>query len=284
MFDLSNYMAAAQARVEAALEAALPRDDVRPAELHRAMRYCVLSNGKRLRPILCLAAAQAAGGNSETALPPAVAVELLHTYTLVHDDLPAMDDDAERRGRPSCHVAFGEATAILVGDALQALAFETLAAYPAPPPYPPVQLVRELAAAAGSLGVVGGQVEDIAGAGRAPDEAMIDFIHRHKTADLFRAAIRMGAISAGATEADLESLTRYAVALGLAFQVVDDVLDASYGEMQPDGFSCIEVYGMEGARGRASELTAEASEALRDVAGNTEPLAALAEQMLKRIA
>jgi geranylgeranyl pyrophosphate synthase len=283
MFDLQNYLNEARDRVDRALEEALPPSDARPAVLHRAMRYCVFSGGKRLRPVLCQASAGAAGGSPDAALPASVAIELLHTYTLVHDDLPSMDDDDERRGRPSCHVAFDQATAILTGDALQALAFETLARQPPPPPYPPTQLVAELAAAAGSVGVVGGQAEDIGSTGHAPDEAMVDFIHRHKTADLFRAAVRLGAISAGASQEDLASLSRYGVALGLAFQLVDDLLDATEEDARADGFSCIRVYGIDGTCQRARERTTEAARALDTVSGNTEPLAALAQHMLTRV-
>lgn len=215
---------------------------------------------------------------------PAVALELFHTYTLIHDDLPCMDNDAVRRGKPTVHVAFGEANALLAGDALQALAFELVARTTAPPPHHPNQLALELALAAGSRGVVGGQVEDLISANRLPDRITMDFIHLHKTADLFRAAVRMGAVLAGAQSGRLDSLTRYATALGLSFQITDDLLDMPAGAARPpEASGCVAVYGEKEARLRASELTGEACSALVGLDNSTvEPLRAIAEFALAR--
>ena len=245
-------------RIEVALGRALPPETRRPAVLHKAMRYSVMSGGKRLRPLLCLAAADAVGGDIRQALKPAVAVELFHTYTLVHDDLPCMDDDDFRRGRPTAHRVFGEANALLAGDALQALAFEVLAGA-----RPADRLVLELARAAGSAGVVGGQVEDLAADPEKVDEATVRYIHQHKTADLFGAAVRMGALAGGAPTADLKALAGYARCLGLAFQIVDDVLDGGAG--RPAELSCLSVYDAATAWRKARRLRDRALAGVRRV-------------------
>jgi geranylgeranyl diphosphate synthase type II len=314
VFDLNTYLRERAAAVEAALDAFMPKADEPPALLHAAMRYSVFSGGKRLRPVLCLAAAEACGGGTHPGLRPplqggdvrdgscpgpseggthpamfaAMAVELLHTYTLIHDDLPCMDDDDMRRGKPTSHKVYGEANAVLAGDALQALAFEA-AAGGGPPALPGkserpmssgrspgpddfrARIVLELARAAGSRGVAGGQVEDLAAEGAAPDPARIEFIHRHKTADLFRAAPRMGALAAGGAPEAVEALSVYGENLGLAFQITDDLLDRSPG-YPPD----------EGKR-RAEALTAAAIRALDCPALTlTDPLKAVAEFLLER--
>jgi geranylgeranyl diphosphate synthase type II len=281
MIDLGDYLEKRRQLVEAELQHAVPNSDGLPDGLQEAMRYSVLVGGKRLRPILCLAAAEAVGGSPDAAIQPAIAVEVLHTYTLIHDDLPSMDDDDERRGQPTSHIKFGEANAILAGDALQALAFHIVAGEIAPTGYPANQLVKELTAA--SMSVVGGQFADLTCAGSAVDAEMVDFVHRHKTADLFIAAIRMGAITGGATPEQLEALTRYATALGLAFQIVDDILDAD-GEENPDehGLSCVPLFGADEARRRVAMLTDQAIAALDDFGPESEPLVKLAEHMKLR--
>ena len=207
------------ASIEATLDEALPREGSRPGALAAAMRYAVGSGGKRVRPLVCLAAAVAAGGRAEDAKYPAAAIELLHNYTLVHDDLPAMDGDEERRGRPSVWKAFGEATAILAGDALLALAYRTAARAPRRA----VEIVDALGDA--GVGVVRGQAEELAlrGGGAAP--AADDFVVRHKTADLFVAAAVMGALAGGGSEESVGRLREFALNLGLAFQYEDDLLD-----------------------------------------------------------
>jgi geranylgeranyl diphosphate synthase type II len=292
MFELATYLDQRRDRVDHLLRERLPPETTRPALLHRAMRYSVFGEAKRIRPILALAAAEAVGGDAETALLPGAAVELLHTYTLIHDDLPAMDDDALRRGRPTCHIVFGEANAILAGDALLTLAFQWLAECVAPAPYPPNQLAFELAAAAGSQGVIAGQVEDLAAEGREPDSDLVDFIHRHKTADLIRAALRMGAIAGGAQRDALDALSRYGDCIGLAFQVADDLLnvtsdsaalgkgtgtDAARGKL-----TYVSVHGLEDARRRATGLVTQAKAELQACRGPVEPLAAIADFVVSR--
>ncbi len=274
-----------------ALDRALPPVDEPPADLHAAMRHAVLAGGKRLRPILCLAAADAASDRrpfaaaktlAPAALHAAVAVECLHAYTLVHDDLPAMDDDAWRRGQPTCHVKFGEALAILAGDALQALAFETAARCGAPGRGGAAALTAELGRAAGSRGVVGGQAADIA-APRPCDADRLAFIHLHKTADLFCAACRMGGLAVGAARRRVDALGEYGRQLGLAFQLTDDLLDAAPAP-ERDEPSCLDVYAPEEARERAAETTRLAIGAAREVGGAAAiaPLVAVAQSLVHR--
>lgn len=285
MFDLAAYMNTRRARVDAALEARLPPEGEAPPALHRAIRYAVFPGGKRLRPILCLAACECIDpAAAEKALWPAMAVELLHTYTLVHDDLPAMDDDDLRRGRPTCHKAFGVANAILCGDALQALAFELTAETPGCPADVRCELVGELARAAGSHGVVGGQVDDLALGGAAVDAAALRSIHDRKTAALFAAAVGMGARCAGADAARLKALNRYARALGLAFQIADDLLDwrehGKTGEL-----SYLNLYTETEARAHADACVREGLAALEAIGSNrTQPLAGLLQYGTERTA
>ncbi len=215
------------ARAERALARSLPPADHSSSELHRAMHYAVLGGGKRLRPMLVYAAAQAAGADDRSLDAAACAVELIHAYSLVHDDLPAMDDDALRRGRPTCHVVFGEAMAILAGDALQALAFELLADDGGGGVEPAVRIamLHALGRACGAQGMAGGQATDLAAVGRALSLAELEHMHACKTGALIRASVQLGALAAGADEATLTTLDDYARAVGLAFQVRDDILD-----------------------------------------------------------
>lgn len=282
-FVLNTYLVDRKNLVEQHLFACLPAAQARPALLSDALRHAVLSGGKRLRPILCLAAAEAAGGQARDALPPACAVELLHTYTLVHDDLPCMDNDLLRRGQPTVHAKYGEALAVLAGDALQTLAFETLARTPEKSPGTVARLVAELAAAAGAAGVIAGQVEDIRFAA-APTRDTIDYVFQHKTADLFRAAVRLGAIAAAAPEADLARLSTFADGLGFSFQIIDDLLDAAEAKTgdKPE-LSCLAVMSEAEARDWAAQHTRRAVAALAGLPGDTVPLAALAENLLSRI-
>ena len=233
--------------------------ETRPAALFEAMRHAVLGGGKRIRPQLCLAAAAVVGGRTEDALYPACAIELLHSYTLVHDDLPAMDNDTVRRGKPSVWAAFGEATAILAGDALQALAFQTAARAP--------RNAEKILAALGeaAVGVVRGQSEELSTL--QPDT---DFIYRHKTADLFIAAAVMGAYAGGGTEADVARLREYALNLGLAFQYEDDLLDGDVG------------FPPEEAKRRVADHTAAALGSLEGLPGDTAFLSALAQRLARR--
>jgi geranylgeranyl diphosphate synthase type II len=290
MFDLPAYLKHAQHRVDAYLKAALPPASTRPAVLHKAMAYSVLAGGKRFRPILALAAARACGRPDESALAAGAAVELLHTYTLIHDDLPCMDDDALRRGKPTCHVVFGEANALLAGDALQTLAFEWLARLPASAS--PARLVAELARAAGSQGVIGGQVEDLLAEGCRPSAGRLRYIHVHKTAVLIEAAARLGAIAGGAPEPQIRRLGRYGRALGLAFQIADDILNATsspealgkpVGSDQARGkLTYVAVHGLPASRAMARALVREARAALKGLPGDSDPLQALAGYVVSR--
>lgn len=292
MFDLSSYLSVRRIQVDDYLDRHLPAASTRPAILHEAIRYSIFGEAKRIRPILCMAAAEAVGGAATAALPPGAAVELLHTYTLIHDDLPAMDDDLLRRGRPTCHVKFGEANAILTGDALLTMAFEWLAECIAPPPHPPTALVAELARAAGSSGVIAGQVEDLAAEGRAPDEELVDYIHLHKTADLLRAALRMGAIAGSGTPAHIEALSEYGDKTGIAFQIADDLLNATSHrdalgknagtDAERGKLTYVAVHGIEESRHRARTLVAEAKETLQILPGDIAPLAAIADFIVAR--
>ena len=248
--------------------------ETRPSTLFEAMRHAVLGGGKRIRPRLCLASAAVVGGRAEDALYPACAIELLHSYTLVHDDLPAMDNDTMRRGKPSVWAAFGEATAILAGDALQALAFQTAARAP--------RNGEKILAALGeaAVGVVRGQSEELSTLNPSTFQPFnpstfqpdIDFIYRHKTADLFIAAAVMGAYAGGGTEADVARLREYALNLGLAFQYEDDLLDGDAG------------FPLEEVKRRIADHTAAALASLEDLPGDTAFLSALAQRLARRTA
>ncbi len=288
MFDLKTYLTDGARWIETALDRLVPPADTRPASLHAAMRHSLFAGGKRLRPLLCAASAEACGANRGAALFPAAAIECLHTYTLIHDDLPCMDDDDLRRGVPTCHKVYGEATALLAGDALQALAFELAAQTPVAA----LEIVRELADAAGSTGVVGGQVEDMLGEHLPPNEERLRFIQQHKTGDLIICACRMGVLAAGGSPAALAASTRYAAAAGEAFQIADDILNATSTAEQlgkavgtdaaREKTTAISVYGMNGAQKRLKDLIAEALAALAGLPGDTAPLAALARHVAAR--
>lgn len=286
MCRFDRYLEDQRRLIEARLDELMPAEDVPPRELHAAMRYSALGGGKRIRAILCVCACVAGGGMAAEALTAAAALEILHAYTLIHDDLPAMDDDDMRRGKPSCHKAFGEAEAILAGDALLTLAFELLARNGSG------ALLGELAAAAGSRGVVGGQYLDIKSGSRTDDEETLRFIQTHKTADLIRVACRMGGIVAGVDESQLESLDIYGGNVGIAFQIVDDLLDETGSQEllgKPVGsdrgqskMTAVTLYGIEGARSKAQELIAAAKRSLQTLPGDARPLEMLADMMLAR--
>lgn len=225
--DFQHWAAAHQCRIEAQLQAVLPSPEVAPQRLHQAMRYAALGGGKRVRPLLAFAAGEIARADVARVALAGAAVELIHAYSLVHDDLPCMDDDVLRRGKSTCHVEFDEATALLVGDALQSLAFHLLAEHRlADTPAVQLEMVKLLAAAAGSRGMAGGQAIDLAATGAALTLPELEFMHIHKTGALIRAATLLGAHCGAALDAgELDRLDRFAKCIGLAFQVVDDVLD-----------------------------------------------------------
>lgn len=278
-------------QVDAALDRWLTFGDGCPAELREAIRYSALAPGKRLRPLLVLLAAEACGGAVEAALPAACAVELIHAYSLVHDDLPAMDDDDLRRGRPTCHKQFGEATAILVGDALQARAFEMLATAISPPERA-ARCVAELARAAGATALVGGQADDLAGPNSHATVERLQAIHRRKTGAMFVVSLRLGAIVAGAANEQLAAVTEYGTHVGLAFQIVDDLLDVS-GQQEAVGkrvgkdrgrgkVTYPQLLGLDASRRRANELLQEACTALTLFGENARPLQQLANFIVQR--
>jgi geranylgeranyl diphosphate synthase type II len=292
--ELAEVLAARQQLVEAALDRWLPRQDGRPPTIHEAMRYSVFAGGKRLRPLLALLACEAASGEPEKALPAAAALEMIHTYSLIHDDLPAMDDDDFRRGRPTCHKVYGEAVAILAGDALLTHAFQILADPTAGPASDAARLaiVAEIAQAAGSLGMVGGQTMDIQAEGRALDPETLLDLHTRKTGALLRAAVRVGGIAAGAGEASLAALTRYGERIGLAFQIVDDILDieGDSAEMGKSAGSDLRkrkatypaIFGLEESKRQAAQLVVEAKETLQPLGPPAWTLLALADYMGRR--
>jgi len=288
LFDLS-------ARADAVLARALPPEDQPPAELHRAMRYAVLGGGKRLRPLLVYATGTTFGALLETLDASAAAVEIIHAYSLVHDDLPAMDDDSLRRGRPTCHVVFGEAMAILAGDALQALAFDVLAhdAALAGDAAIHIGMLRVLAVACGSHGMAGGQAFDLAAVGKALSPADLERMHVHKTGALIRASVRLGALAAGVRDAaTLDALERYGHAIGLAFQIRDDLLDIEAGTEQlgktagKDVAAAKPTYpailGVEASRDELSRLTRDALAAVESFGARARPLSDLARFVADR--
>jgi geranylgeranyl diphosphate synthase type II len=292
--DVADIMAERRALVEAALEQRLPPADEPPPTIHQAMRHSVFAGGKRLRPMLALFGCEAVGGKLEHAMPAAVALELIHTYSLVHDDLPAMDDDDFRRGRPTCHKVYGEAVAILAGDALLTHAFQVLADPTATgvPAARRLQIVAEISAAAGSLGMVGGQTMDIQAEGKALDPTALLTLHSKKTGALLRASLRVGGLAGGADDAAMAILTRYGERLGLAFQIVDDILDiegssvemgkTAGSDMRKHKATYPAVFGLEASHQEAARLLADAREAVRPLGDAGAVLVALADFVGRR--
>ncbi len=282
--------------IEEALDRALPPETAWPPAIHRAMRYSLFAGGKRIRPLLVLAAGEALGGDSEELLPLACAVEMIHTYSLIHDDLPAMDNDDLRRGKPTAHKVFGEAMAILAGDALLTRAFHLLAEARGDGDERRLRRRREataiLGAACGTTGLIGGQVLDLEAEGQAIDASTLERLHRAKTGALIAACVRGAAVLAGADETDSSCLVRYGAAVGLAFQVVDDILDATEGaerlgktagkDQAAGKATYVSVHGLARARGMAAELLAEALEALSPLGERGRMLRTLARLIVER--
>ena len=289
-------LAAERAAVDAALHRLLTDRGDRPARLHEAMEYAVLAGGKRVRPILSIAAAEALGANTAGLLPVAGTLELIHTYSLIHDDLPAMDDDDLRRGRPTCHKVYGEAIAILAGDGLLNLAFEVLSdprRLKTIPAQRLVAIIREVSLASGVFGMVGGQAVDMESEGKDVDFPTLEYIHTHKTGALIRASVRVGALYARASERRLKALTRYGEMVGLAFQIADDILDivGTQEEIGKDVGSDMKkgkktfpsFYGLTESRRRANEVAGHAVDALKDFDRKADPLRELAKYIVKRV-
>jgi geranylgeranyl diphosphate synthase type II len=293
-FDLAAYLAERRAAVDRALDSFLPGEDIPPVTVHAAMRYSVFAGGKRLRPILVIAGAESVGGALDDVLPTACALECIHTYSLIHDDLPAMDDDDFRRGQPTSHKVFGEAMAILAGDGLLTLAFRLVADNGRSVRDAAVltDVLADIADAAGTRGMVGGQVVDIESEGKQVSPETLEYIHLHKTAALIRASLWTGARLAGASTAALEAIRRAGTQLGHAFQIVDDILDvegtlAELGktagsDQRKQKATYPEVHGLPASREMAKRLIEGAKAALAPLGTRAEPIRALADFVLER--
>jgi len=291
--NLKAYLRSRQKEIDRVLDRYLPKASTKPATLHKAMRYSLFAGGKRLRPILCLAAAEACGGKIKNALPLACALECIHTYSLVHDDLPSMDNDDFRRGRPTCHKVFGDGIAILAGDALLTIAFEIVSGARPTPRYNMSILLREVAVAAGSQKLIAGQVADLEAEGRNVKRDELRFIHENKTAAILKTSVRLGAMSANADAKKLRAITQFGHGLGLAFQVIDDILDLTQTseilgksagkDVAAKKATYPAVIGLEKSRAEARRLTRQAHDALSVFAGSkAQALHALANYLLER--
>lgn len=294
--DIKSYLAKKRTVVDKALESLVPPAKTYPPRVFEAMRYSLFAGGKRVRPILAIAAAEALGAKTAGLLPIAGTLELIHTYSLIHDDLPAMDDDDFRRGRATCHKVYGEAMAILAGDGLLNLAFEALSdprRSKAVPAQRLVSIIREISLASGVFGMVGGQVVDMESEGKEVDFPTLEYIHTHKTGALIRASVRVGALYARASEKRLKALTRYGEMVGLAFQIADDILDlvGTQQEIGKDVGSDLKkgkktfpsFYGLAESRRRANEVSGHAVAALKDFDRRADPLRELAKYIVTRV-
>lgn len=291
-FHLGQFLEAVGREVDRTLGLAIPSASTKPRTIHEAMRYSLFAGGKRMRPAVCIAAAEACGGTWDAALPMAAAVECIHTYSLIHDDLPAMDNDDFRRGKPTNHKVFGEGIAVLAGDALLTQAFEILANAKVSQRYPLKTLTLELARAAGSLQLIAGQVADLEGEGKTLTQSELRFIHERKTSALLCCSVRLGGMSAGCSLQKLEALTAFGHNVGLAFQVIDDILDVTQSteklgktagkDTTAKKATYPSILGLERSRRIAQQLTRRAFAALKPFRGKAVALEALAEFLLKR--
>lgn len=291
--NVKKYLQTRQKEIDRALDRYLPKANTKPTTLHRAMRYSLFAGGKRLRPILCLAAAEACRGNIHNARPLACAVECIHTYSLVHDDLPCMDNDDFRRGRPTCHKVFGDGIAVLAGDALLTIAFEIASTAKPTSRYDISILLREIAVAAGSQRLIAGQVADLEAEGKRVKRDQLRFIHQNKTAAMLKSSVRLGAMSANADARKLSAITHFGERLGLAFQIIDDILDVTQTseilgksagkDVAAKKATYPAVIGLDKSRAEAQRLTREAHDALCVFRGDeADALHALANYLLER--
>ncbi len=291
----SQYLSEGKKFVDEGILSLLPDEESYPEVVHQAMHYSLLAGGKRLRPILVIAASEAVGGDRKAVLPFAVAAELVHTYTLIHDDLPALDNDDLRRGKPTNHKVFGEAVAILAGDALLTEAFILMTRSVGMESISPERLLRathEMATALGSTGMIGGQVVDLEAEGKPIDAETLEYIHVYKTGFLIRACIRCGGILSGATPRQLNSLSRFGAHIGLAFQIIDDILDITGDEKQlgkgigsdltKDKATYPALYGLKESRRKAEELVEASIVCLEEFDGRTDPLRQIARFFVQR--
>ncbi len=291
-FDLSAWVNARAKAVDRALNGFLPKTSTKPATIHQAMRYSLFAGGKRMRPALVLAAAEACGGDPAEALPLACAVECIHTYSLIHDDLPAMDNDDFRRGKPTNHKVYGEGIAVLAGDALLTQAFEIAAQCRTWPRYDMRAVILDLAVASGSLQLIAGQVADLEGEGKPLTVPQLRYIHERKTSALLCCSVRLGGMSANCTSAQLKALTDFGYHVGLAFQVIDDILDVTQSteklgktagkDVAAQKATYPRLVGLEKSQRIARELTQKAYAALRPFRGRAVALEALAKYLLER--
>ena len=290
--ELRSYLTTRQKLIDRALNRYLPKENTKPATIHKAMRYSLFAGGKRLRPILCLAAAEACGGRIDQALPLACAMECIHTYSLVHDDLPSMDNDDFRRGRLTCHKVFGEGIAVLAGDALLTIAFEIVSRAKSTPRYDMPILLREIAVAAGSQKLIAGQVADLEAEGKNAGRVELRYIHENKTAAILTTSVRFGAMSANANARQLDAISDFGRSLGLAFQVIDDILDVTQTseklgksagkDVAAEKATYPAVIGLEKSRAEARRLTRKAHRALSTFGSKGDALRALANYLLER--
>ena len=293
-FELGGYLEQKKREIDEALDTYLPPESTYPESLHKAMRYSVFSGGKRFRPILCIAGYEACGGEGRLMTPVACGIELIHTYSLIHDDLPCMDDDDLRRGKPTNHKVFGEAVAVLAGDALLTFAVELIVSegLKALGPDRTVRVLKELMTSIGTDGMVAGQVVDMESEGADADGKTVGYVHSRKTGALITGAVRSGAIVAGAEEALVERIGKYGERIGLAFQIVDDVMDAEgrFGELKSgSGLDTRKrkltyplVFGLEKSRQTARDLIGEAEDYVADLGDRAVPLMALADLVVSR--
>lgn len=294
--DITSYLSRKKDSVDKTLEKLVPPAKIFPSSIHEAMRYSLFAGGKRVRPILAIAAAEALGAKTADLLPLAGTLELIHTYSLIHDDLPAMDNDDFRRGRPTCHKVYGEAIAILAGDGLLNMAFEVLSdprRLKSVPANRLIAIIKEISTASGVAGMVGGQVVDMESEGKDIDFPTLEYIHTHKTGTLIRASVRVGALFAGAGKRHFTALTHYGEMVGLAFQIADDILDITgkQEEIGKDVGSDIKkgkktfpsFYGLEESRRRAVEVVDKAIFALKDFDRKADPLRELAKYIINRV-
>jgi geranylgeranyl diphosphate synthase type II len=291
-FSLDSFVSKACREVDGALDRFLPKSKTKPGTIHQAMRYSLFAGGKRMRPALCLAAAEACGGDWADAMPMACAVECIHTYSLIHDDLPAMDDDDFRRGKPTNHKVFGEGIAVLAGDALLTQAFEILALSGKNTRYSAADLVLELARASGSLQLIAGQVADLEGEGKKLPLSELRYIHERKTSALLACSVRLGGMSARCSSAQLKALTDFGYNVGLAFQIIDDILDVTQTTEKlgktagKDTVAQKATYpsllGLEKSKKEAKKLTERAFAALKTFKGKAIALESLAAYLLQR--
>jgi geranylgeranyl diphosphate synthase, type II len=291
--NLTEYLACQQQLIDAELQRLVPEETAAPATIHRAMRYSLMAGGKRIRPVLCIAAANTLAESVDDIASAACSLEFIHTYSLIHDDLPALDNDDFRRGKPTCHKVFGEAMAILTGDSLLTIAFQVLAELPHVDAARKVRMIAELATASGTVGgMIGGQVADIEGERKPPTPELLDSIHRAKTGALLRASVRIGAICAGGRDADVARLSEFGEHVGLAFQIVDDILDVEESsealgktagkDAYQQKITFPAVYGLEKSREMAKRECQLAHEALNPFGERARRLREIADLIVHR--